>query len=46
MENLEFQKTLNYIFELIESGMVRIGDRLPTEREISAKLGVSRNFVR
>ena len=46
MENLEFQKTLNYIFELIESGMIHIGDRLPTEREISAKLGVSRNFVR
>ena len=46
MENQEFQKTINYIFELIENGMLQLGDKLPTERAISAKLGVSRNFVR
>lgn len=46
MENQEFQKTINYIFDLIENGMLQLGDKLPTERAISAKLGVSRNFVR
>ena len=46
MENQEFQKTLSYIFDLIENGMLQLGDKLPTERAISAKLGVSRNFVR
>jgi len=47
---LEGQKTYEYVFDYfynkILSGELRLNDRIPTEREISEKLGVSRNSVR
>lgn len=46
MENREYIKTVRYIFELIENGMIHTGDKLPTERTFSEKLGISRNSVR
>ena len=46
METREYQKTINYIFDLLESGMLRVGDQLPTERKLSERLGISRNSIR
>ena len=46
MEKREYQKTIDYIFELIEGGMIKVGDQLPTERKFSERLGISRNSIR
>ena len=46
METREYQKTINDIFDLLESGMLRVGDQLPTERKLSERLGISRNSIR
>ena len=46
MGNSEYRKTIDYILDLIRSGMLQVGDKLPTERSISEKLGISRNTVR
>ncbi|WP_129598331.1 GntR family transcriptional regulator [Anaerophilus nitritogenes] len=35
----------NYILEDIKNGILKIGDKLPTERELSQKLKVSRNTI-
>lgn len=35
----------NFILEKIKSGEYKPGDKLPTERELSAELGISRNTV-
>ncbi len=47
---LEGQKTyeyvFNYFYNMILSGELKLNDKIPTEREISEKLGVSRNSVR
>ncbi|MBP5579894.1 MAG: FadR family transcriptional regulator [Ruminococcus sp.] len=46
MGNSEYRKTIDYILDLIRSGMLQVRDKLPTERSISEKLGISRNTVR
>jgi GntR family transcriptional repressor for pyruvate dehydrogenase complex len=46
MGNSEYRKTIDYVLDLIRSGMLQVGDKLPTERSISEKLGISRNTVR
>lgn len=46
MDKAEYQKTIDYIFDLIESGMVNNGDQLPTERMLAERLGISRNAIR
>ncbi len=46
MGNSEYRKTIDYILDLIRGGMLQVGDKLPTERSISEKLGISRNTVR
>ncbi|MBR4627107.1 MAG: FadR family transcriptional regulator [Ruminococcus sp.] len=46
METREYQKTINYIFDLIEGGLLKVGDQLPTERKLSERLGISRNSIR
>lgn len=46
MGNSEYRKTIDYILDLIKGGMLKVGDKLPTERSISEKLGISRNTVR
>lgn len=46
MDKSEYQKTIDYIFALIESGMIKNGDQLPTERSFSERLGISRNSIR
>lgn len=44
------QKTYEYVFDYISnqiiSGELKLGDKIPTERDIAEELGVSRNSVR
>lgn len=42
----EYEKVICYISQLIESGAIKCGDRLPTERALSASLGIGRNSIR
>ena len=42
----EYQKAVDYICSEIAKGNISIGDRLPTERTLSEKLGISRNSTR
>lgn len=44
--NRTFEEVVNQISSLIERGELRAGDRLPSERELSKKLAVSRNTLR
>ena len=44
--NREYTKVIRYICNLIESGDLRMGERLPTERAISETLSISRNSTR
>jgi len=51
MEEKELQKksyikVIDYVKNQIMTGALNIGDKLPAERELSEKLGVSRNSVR
>lgn len=46
MEKTDYQMIMDCILELIEGGMISIGDKLPTERALSERLGISRNSVR
>lgn len=39
-------QTIELVKDLIQSGDIRAGDRLPSEGELSAQLGVSRNSLR
>src|SRR5271154_5184605 len=41
-----FELICDEIRSLIASGALRVGDKLPPERELAAKLGVGRNVVR
>ena len=42
MTELLYKKIYHFIKEQIESGRLRIGDRLPTEKELSEQFSVSR----
>ncbi|MCD8126994.1 MAG: FadR family transcriptional regulator [Clostridiales bacterium] len=51
MENLTankkaYEHVFDYFFELILSGELKLNDRIPTERDIAERLGVSRNSAR
>lgn len=46
MEKKSYNKVNEYIWERIYSGELKIGDKLPPEREFSKILGISRNSVR
>lgn len=41
-----FQTIIKQLNELLDSGQLKIGDRLPAERELSELLGVSRTSIR
>lgn len=41
-----YEKVTHYVKERIKTGELRVGDKIPTERELSEKLEVSRNSVR
>lgn len=42
----EYQKVIEYLRKMITDGKLKIGSKLPTERELSEKLSVSRNSTR
>ena len=44
--NREYQKVIEYIRAKIESGELKSGSRMPTERVLSAELGIGRNSTR
>ena len=39
----EYEKAVDYVRRMISSGSLNVGDRLPTERELSLELDISRN---
>lgn len=41
-----YTKVIEYIKEQIRSGNLELGSKLPTERDLSAMLGISRSSVR
>lgn len=41
-----YEKVTHYVKERIKTGELRVGDKIPTERELSEKLELSRNSVR
>ena len=41
-----YQQTIDKIYALIDNHDVELGERFPTERELAAKWGISRNSVR
>lgn len=45
-EGILSHQTAQHIRELVQSGGLRVGDRLPPERELGERLGVSRTVVR
>ncbi len=46
MENSTSQKVIDYLLSEIQNGNIQIGDKLPSERELSSRLQVSRSSVR
>lgn len=46
MEEKSYTRIIEYVKNQIMNGEIRIGDKLPAERELSESLGVSRNSVR
>ena len=38
----EYQKVIDYLYKLIESGQLTVGERLPTERTLAETLSISR----
>jgi GntR family transcriptional repressor for pyruvate dehydrogenase complex len=45
-EGILSHQTAQHVRELVKSGGLRVGDRLPSERELGERLGVSRTVVR
>ncbi|GFI62259.1 HTH-type transcriptional regulator LutR [Clostridiales bacterium] len=45
-KNKAYEKVVNFVNENIANGELKIGDKLPTERELSEMLELSRNSVR
>lgn len=46
MENKLYQNIINEIEQKIEDGILKVGDKLPSERELAINYQVSRNVVR
>ena len=45
-ETREYQKVIDYVCQMIADGQLKIGDRLPTERQIAETLSIGRNSTR
>ena len=45
-ETREYQKVISYLSQMIASGELAIGSRLPTERSLAETLSIGRNSTR
>ena len=43
---MEYQKAIDYIFQMIKDGKLVIGSKIPSERDIAKMLGMGRNSIR
>ena len=43
---MEYQKAIDYIFQMIKGGKLIIGSKIPSERDIAETLGIGRNSIR
>ena len=43
---MEYQKAIAYIFQLIKEGKLIIGSKIPSERDLAETLGIGRNSTR
>ena len=41
----EYEKAIQYIYELMKSGELTIGSRLPTERALAETLGIGLSLI-
>ncbi len=46
MEGKEYRKVIDYVQQLLQEDRLRIGQKLPTERELADEIGVGRYSVR
>lgn len=42
----EYEKTVSHIIDMIKTGELTIGSKLPSERNLAIELGISRNSIR
>lgn len=43
---MEYQKVIDYIFQMIKDGRLIVGSKIPSERDIAEQLGIGRNSTR
>ena len=43
---MEYQKAIDYIFQMIKEGKLIVGSKIPSERDLAEKLGIGRNSTR
>ena len=43
---MEYQKAIDYIFQMIKDGKLIVGSKIPSERDIAEMLGIGRNSIR
>ena len=43
---MEYQKAIDYIFQMIKEGRLIVGSKIPSERDIAETLGIGRNSTR
>ena len=43
---MEYQKAIDFIFQMIKEGKLIVGSKLPSERDIAETLGIGRNSTR
>ena len=45
-ENMEYQKAINHIVQMVKDGQLIVGSKIPSERDLSESLGIGRNSTR
>ena len=41
--NSEYQKAIDYLYQMASDGQLIVGSKIPSERELAQKTGISRN---
>ena len=44
--NSEYQKAIDYLYQMASDGQLIVGSKIPSERELAQKTGISRNSTR